>query len=289
MDFQILFCFSLLFPFSSLMLIKEIKPGSDENKFRNFIRLFHAVDPPRCFISNATYYRYPSRIGSKLLEEDVVIRTFPSEASLYHENTELTKKMSMELESCYGLSKSSFDKTDVVMLTLIEKDIDNVTSNIIKSIRVDPLSVDFYPHKLPMEQVKEYVEFFRYSPDKPFCKSVCNDLNRGIEVDVISYREFTQRCPKISCPAFLEETDYPKLMAEMEKFIRTMKYLLLLVIPLPTEFWIAGQWTVLEIDNKTASLFPKLTENHYFIVTFIDNKKKQTKARKIDECRIIQN
>ncbi|XP_015794786.1 uncharacterized protein LOC107371269 [Tetranychus urticae] len=283
MDFQILFCFFLLFPFSSLMVIKTIKPGSDENKFRIFSVDYAAITPD--FFKPL---RIAHVVGSALVEEDVVIRTFPSEASLYHENTELTKNVSMELEKCCGSSKSSFDKTDVVMLTLIEKDLDNVTSNIIKSIRVDPLSVDFYPRKLTLEQAKILVAYQRFG-ENGLCKSVCNDLKRGFEVESKDYDLFEQRCPKISCPAFLEEMDYSKLMAETEKFIRTMKYLLLFGIPLTTEFVMSGQWTVLEIDQKTLSLFPKLTENHHFIVTFIDNKKKQAKARRIDECRIILN
>ncbi|XP_025018590.1 uncharacterized protein LOC112539961 [Tetranychus urticae] len=286
MDFQILFCFFLLFPFSSLMLIKEIKPDSDENKFRNY-HLFKMVFRPDGFES----LRSPSIIGSKLVEEDVVIRTFPSEASLYRENTELTKNMSMALESCCGSSKSSFDKTDIVMLTLMEKDIDNVTFNIIKSIRVDPLSVDFYPHKLPMEQVNIIVDnLLQWSKNDDVCKSVCNDLNNGFKVKPRDYDMFKKFCPKIGCPAFLEEIDYPKLLAETEKFLRTMKYLLLFGHPVPTRvFWGPAQATILEIDQKTLSLFPKLTENHYFIITFIDTKTKQTRTRKIDECRIILN
>uniref|UniRef100_T1L5G7 Uncharacterized protein n=1 Tax=Tetranychus urticae TaxID=32264 RepID=T1L5G7_TETUR len=165
---------------------------------------------------------------------DVVIRTFPSEANVYHENTEYTKKMTSELENSCGSSKSSFDKTDVVILTLIEKDIDNFTSNIIKSIKVDPLSVDFYPHKLTMEQFEEHVQYYIPRENSKYCRSICDNLTRDIQVDPVDYSYLHRLCTKSSCPSILEDIDYPKMFTEMEKFVRSMKYLLLIGYSSPT-------------------------------------------------------
>ncbi|XP_015794243.1 uncharacterized protein LOC107370803 [Tetranychus urticae] len=137
MDFKSFICFFSVFQLASCMLIKEEKPGLIENKFR-YVEIESEIilsTVSDCLSDeNLTFrLRTPHYIGQKLCGEDVVIRTFPTEVNQFHENTEYTKNVSLQLESSCGSSKSSFDKTDVVMLTLIEKDLDNVTSHITRS------------------------------------------------------------------------------------------------------------------------------------------------------------
>ncbi|XP_015794608.2 uncharacterized protein LOC107371136 [Tetranychus urticae] len=178
------------------------------------------------------------------------------------------------------------------MLTLIEKDLDNVTSHIIKSIRVDPLSVDFYPHKLTLEHLESIVKFWQRYCDYQ-CLNICQSpsiLFDGQPGYLSPF--FKENCAEIfmnNCTFSPREVDYPQMLAEMEKFITTLKYLLLFRRKdSPTcRFLLQDYLVVLELDYKTASLFPKLTKNHYFIATFVDVEKKQTITRQIDECRII--
>uniref|UniRef100_T1JWF2 Uncharacterized protein n=1 Tax=Tetranychus urticae TaxID=32264 RepID=T1JWF2_TETUR len=291
MDFKSFICFFSVFQLASCMVIKEVKPGHVENKFRYFETEYERL----YWIERADLtfrLRLPHYIGQRLMEEDVVIRTFPTQVNLFNGSPEYTKNVSLELESSCGSSKSSFDKTDVVMLTLIEKDLDNVTSHIIKSIRVDPLSVDFYPHKLTMKQFESQVQAgFRDIED--MCLGICqHPLSLLDEQPAYLSPFFKEKCATMfmnNCTFPPREVEYPKMLAEMEKFITTLKYLLLFRRnDSPTcRLSLLDYLVVLELDYKTASLFPKLTKNHYFIATFVDVEKKQTITRQIDECRII--
>uniref|UniRef100_T1JWE4 Uncharacterized protein n=1 Tax=Tetranychus urticae TaxID=32264 RepID=T1JWE4_TETUR len=294
MDFKSFICFFSVFQLASCMLINEVKPGHIENKFR-YIKTEYEIINSNDYLSdeNLTFrLRTPHYIGQKLCGEDVVIRTFPTEVNQFHENTEYTKNVSLQLERSCGSSKSSFDKTDVVMLTLIEKDLDNVTSHIIKSIRVDPLSVDFYPRKLAMKQFERFAQFWQGAADHQ-CLHICQRpsiLFDGQPAYLSPY--FKENCAEIfmnNCTFSPREVDYSQMLAEMEKFITTLKYLLLFRRKdSPTcQLLLKDYLVVLELDNKTASLFPKLTKNHYFIATFVDAEKKQTITRQIDECRIL--
>uniref|UniRef100_T1JWW0 Vitellogenin domain-containing protein n=1 Tax=Tetranychus urticae TaxID=32264 RepID=T1JWW0_TETUR len=237
--------------------------------------------------------RLPHIMGVQFLANDVVIRTFPTEVNLFHENTEYTKNMSLELESSCGTSKSAFDEKDVVMLTLIEKDIDNATSKIVKSIEVDPLSVDFYPHNLTMKEFKALVQNEQMDYSTRFCRYYCDNEQW---VHSINVSDIYQKYAKDECALYVSnnctfvepDVDYPRVMAEMEKMIRTLKYLRLFdFVSKSCNLWQLQKWVVLEMDNTTASLFPNLTLNHHFIANLIDSKGKRAATQIIDEYRII--
>ncbi|XP_015795483.1 uncharacterized protein LOC107371839 [Tetranychus urticae] len=251
MDFKVLFCFILLFQLG----------GSDYNFDPNEFPYYgdYAVGPRFNLLA-----RLPHVMGLYFMIDDVVIRTFPTEVNLFHENTDYTKNMSMELESNCGSSKSSFDKTDVVMLTLIEQDTDNVTSKIVKSIEIDPLSVDFHPHNLTMEKFKYLIQYVM--------KNICN---RDYDLSLRNCK-FDQKDTIV--------------LAEMEKMIKTLKYLRLFGFISPTcRLSRLKRNIILEMDKETASLFPELTENHHFIAHFIDFKGKKAATRIIDEYKIVSN
>ncbi|XP_015794415.1 uncharacterized protein LOC107370982 [Tetranychus urticae] len=262
----------------------------------------NAIEDPRFTDRLKPNFKFPLRLPHNIaLEhfttEDVVIRTFPTEVNLFRENAEYTKNMSLELESSCGYSKSMFDEKDVVMLTLIEQDIDNVTSKIVKSIEIDPFSVDFYPHKITMEPFKKHVQ--RNLMDFP--TSLCiNFYCEYYKVNRAKFPQFTfrdlgleKRCASYesnNCTFVHKEVDYPRVLAETEKLIRAMKYLRLFdLLSMECNLTELQKWVTLEMDNKTASLFPKLTKNHSFIANFIDSKGKLSTSVVIGEYKIIPN
>ncbi|XP_015794242.1 uncharacterized protein LOC107370802 [Tetranychus urticae] len=285
MDFKSFICFFSVLQLASCMLIKEVKPGYVDKEWKlNTPWMSTALLPDFGFPIRA-----PHLVTDLFRIGNIVIRTFPTEVNPVHENTEYTKNMSMEMESACGSSKSSFDKTDIVMLTLMEYV--NVTSNIVKSIRVDPLSVELYTHHVPMKAFEPLVQ--RAVTD--LCEHFCHGIYKYKYV--AAGLDLPHECtlPK-NCTFNANEVDYPKFIAETEKFIKTLKYLFLFDLRSKTcDFRLLSMlfmWRptmILELDNKTASLFPKLTDNHYFIAHFIDTKKRLTSTRIIDVCRIFSS
>uniref|UniRef100_T1JWG1 Uncharacterized protein n=1 Tax=Tetranychus urticae TaxID=32264 RepID=T1JWG1_TETUR len=293
MDFKSFICFFSVFQLASCMLIKEVKPGYVDKEWKlNTPWMRTALLPDFAFPIRA-----PHLITNRFRIGNIVIRTLPTEVNLVHENTEYTKNMSMEMESACGSSKSSFDKTDIVMLTLMEYDKDNVTSNIVKSIRVNPLSVELYTHYVPMKDFERLVQLAVTDICEHYCDGIPTYRYNTASYLASNPPHKCQLPNTNNCTFNANEIDYPKFIAETEKFIKTMKYLLIFDFSSETCGLksLSMRWNplnpqlVLELDNKTASLFPKLTDNHYFIAHFIDTKKRWTSTRSIDECRIISN
>ncbi|XP_015794249.1 uncharacterized protein LOC107370809 [Tetranychus urticae] len=282
MDFKVLFCSFFMFHLVSFYgnnAIEERWLGVNLRPFVFPLRLPHTI---------ALEY---------FTTEDVVIRTFPTEVNLFRENAEYTKNMSLELENSCGYSKSMFDEKDVVMLTLVEKDIDNVTSKMVKSIEIDPLSVDFYPHKITTETFKKQVQLKLMDDLTRTCISYYYE---HYKVERAKHSQFPlrdldleRRCASYqsnNCTFVHKEVDYPRVLAETEKLIRAMKYLRLFDISsMECNLGQLHKRVNLEMDNKTASLLPKLTKNHSFIANFIDSKGKLAMSVVIWEYQIIPN
>ncbi len=112
----------------------------------------------------------------------MVIRTFPTENNYFKENTKLTKNISLEMETSCGSSKSAFDKSDVVTLTLMEKQ--NNNSVFVKTIQIDPLSVDFYSPKLTMKQFK-MLTAEEIKKRAEFCNELCKKTTDQLLMNVI--------------------------------------------------------------------------------------------------------
>ncbi|XP_025016548.1 uncharacterized protein LOC107362009 [Tetranychus urticae] len=231
--------------------------------------------------------RLPHWIGDKLRHNQMVIRTFPTEINDFKENTDYTKNISLEMETSCGSSKSAFDKTDVVTLTLMEKE--NNHSVFVKTIRVDPLSVDFYSPKPTMEQFKMLAEN-EIKERTEFCNHLCvNQKLFGKRYTPPSF--YLMICPKEVCKCQGRIKDYSQSFAEMEKFVKIMKYLELFQYKSPScEIDISRRYKsigAVELDNKTASSFPKLDNNHYFVASFTDTKARKSAALILKDFRII--
>ncbi|XP_015784272.1 uncharacterized protein LOC107361857 [Tetranychus urticae] len=240
------------------------------------------------FLDELVYhFTFPLRhvhwIGDRFRDHQMVIRTFPTEINDFKENTELTKNISLEMETSCGSSKSAFDKTDLVTLTLMEKQ--NNRSVAVETIQIDPLSVDFYSPKPTMEQFKMLAE----EEIKRRAK-LCNDLcaktikpSNGRDILV---------CPNGTCTCNEKIEDVAKSYAEMEKFVKIMKYLELFQdwsssCTLELDWYRFTPQAIVELDNKTASSLPKLNNNHYFIASFTDTKRRKSVALILKKYKII--
>ncbi|XP_015783908.1 uncharacterized protein LOC107361587 [Tetranychus urticae] len=226
--------------------------------------------------------RLPHWIGEKLLRNQIVIRTFPTEINDFKENTDYTKNISLEMETSCGSSKSAFDKTDVVTLTLMEKQ--NNNSIFVKTIQVDPLSVDFYSPKLTRKQFQIVAEF-EVKQRTTFCDFLCK-MNSGY---TFTAGEHLLICPNScwTCPAKIDD----KSFAEMEKFVKIMKYLELFQYNSETcNMWYYYRYIttgIVELDKKTVSSFPKLNPYHYFVASFVDTKAQKTATIVLKDYKII--
>ncbi|XP_015783828.1 uncharacterized protein LOC107361504 [Tetranychus urticae] len=263
----------------------EILPGFGEFngtiRLTDFDRFFGTED----FESKDYRFSFKSRlpywIGYKLLEQQIVIRTFPTEINEFKENTDYTKNISLEMETSCGSSKSAFDKTDVVTLTLMEKQ--NNGSVFVQTIQVDPLSVDFYSPKLSRKQFKMLAED-EIKKRKEFCDFMCK-LHKGYTFNAPGVLEI---CPDScwTCPAKIED----KSFAEMEKFVKIMKYLQLFKYRSETcniRHGYSDTTGIVELDKETVSSFPKLNAYHYFVASFVDTKSQKNATIVLKDYKII--
>uniref|UniRef100_T1K9H1 Uncharacterized protein n=2 Tax=Tetranychus urticae TaxID=32264 RepID=T1K9H1_TETUR len=248
------------------------------------------------FLGPETYYftfplRLPHWIGDKLRYNQMVIRTFPTESNDFKENTELTKNISLEMETSCGSSKSALDETDVVSLTLMEKR--NNHSVAVRTIQIDPLSVDFYSPKLTMKQFNMLAEE-EIQKRNEYCNLWCLMLKLCLiatgSQDECSHTN-SQVCPNGPCTCLKTSGDHTQSLAEMEKFVKIMKYLELFQYKSSSctlDYWRRYEPIgIVELDNKTVSSFPKLNNNHYFVASFTDTKARKSAALILKDFKIV--
>ncbi|XP_015783911.1 uncharacterized protein LOC107361591 [Tetranychus urticae] len=283
MNFQ-LYIFMLFSVFSSISSA-EILPGF--GAYNGTIRLTEfSLFFSEHFEKSDYHFSFKSRlphwIGYKLLDQQIVIRTFPTESNDFKENTDYTKNISLEMETSCGSSKSAFDKTDVVTLTLMEKQ--NNNSVLVKTIQVDPLSVDFYSPKLSRKQFKMLAED-EIKKRKEFCDFMCK-IHRGYTFEG---PDLLKVCPNScqTCPAKIEDETFD----EMEKFVKIVKYLELFKYRSETcNIWYSNSdrpTGIVELDKKTVSSFPKLNSRHYFVASFVDTKSQKNATIVLKDYKII--
>ncbi|XP_015784468.1 uncharacterized protein LOC107362007 [Tetranychus urticae] len=180
-QFYFIFTFFVFRTISS----REFLPGFGE--YNGKLTSRYSTEHGWKFLDDTEYnFTFPLRlshwIGDKLQYNQMVIRTFPTENNYYKENTKLTKNISLEMETSCGSSKSAFDKSDVVTLTLMEKQ--NNNSVFVKTIQIDPLSVDFYSPKLTMKQFK-MLTAEEIKKRAEFCNELCKKTTDQLLMNVI--------------------------------------------------------------------------------------------------------